>query len=569
MKCGTCGAERPAGGPCPCHDASSDQPRPRSEGDLPTLVRAQPAVVIQAQDLAAESNEAVASAATLTGGGQGAAPPSEGSTPQPDPDEALLFEGKFRTLRLIGRGGMGRVYLGQDEVLDRKVAIKVLATDLLGDDDAARRRFQHEAKTLAGLEHPNIVPIYSFGHEHGSPYFVMRYIEGTSLRSASGGGWSTADLVNRLEPICDGLEYIHRKGVVHRDIKPGNVVFTADRHPVLIDFGVALDPAQSRLTKGHGVVGTPTYMSPEQALGVAELGPASDQYSLAVIVYELLCGGPPFDGKTPMAVAFQHVNTPPVPPWIRCPEVPPRVGRVLLRALSKDPTERYGSCRQFWDSLRTAATGDTTAQAAQTAPLAREPETEGTTEGAETAPGRESGAGRPTRLGGWLAVVAAVLAALGLGAALLQRFGSGAPTPAPQRAHQTPESLAAGSADTGSKQPPRDAGRPEHAREGGAPGQEDGQAEPPPTSTDTGPADRVSPQDPRDQPGRPAATRRRPSPRRASGPSEAAPGRGSTRPAPAAAPGPAADHPSRPTAPEPAEPPAAPEIDDYADAKPI
>lgn len=396
MSCCACGAEAPAGGACPACGTEPDAGSPAapiSEGDLPTLRAGSP----EAQ---------LVGATTLTGGGL----PTPATPAASAPDAAeLVFEGKYRTRGLIGQGGMGRVYRGWDSLLDRTVAIKVLKGAHQGDD-AFLRRFHHEAKTLAALEHPSIVPIYSFGREHGQCYFVMRLIEGVSLRKRSRRAWPLEEILTRLRPICEGLDYIHRRGVIHRDLKPDNIVFTADEHPILIDFGVALDPALSRLTEGQAVMGTPTYMSPEQALCVPELTPASDQYSLAVIVYELLCGVLPFTGVTPMAVLFQQVNTPPIPPEIRSPGVPPRVGQALLRALSKDPTERYASCPQLWEALALAnsASAAPSVAAAVAAPEAQD--------SVETAPARP--ATRPSWPAAGLAVVllvvAGVVAVLGL-----------------------------------------------------------------------------------------------------------------------------------------------------------
>ena len=256
----------------------------------------------------------------------------------------------------IGRGGMAVVYRATDLRLHRPVAIKVLPPDVAFNGDV-RTRFIREAQTAAQLSHPNIVPIYSVNDTGGGAltYFVMAFVDGESLgiRLAREGAWPIDKTVRVLRDVADALAYAHARGVVHRDIKPDNILIDrASGRPLVTDFGIARAAAgETRLTLTGVAVGTPSYMSPEQALGERELDGRSDLYSLGVVGYHMLSGGTPFKAGNAPAMLVKHVSERPRPLRERRPEVPPYLGVAIDRALAKKPEDRWSDAAEFRDAL--------------------------------------------------------------------------------------------------------------------------------------------------------------------------------------------------------------------------
>lgn len=285
--------------------------------------------------------------------------------------------GKYEIRGRLGKGGMASVYRAYDPNLDREVAIKVIA-DQFANDPAFVERFRREARSIARLRHPNILTIYDFGEENGALYIVMEIIEGQTLKEEQEGKVLTLDRTHEIiKQVAGALDYANKNGIIHRDVKPSNILIDAhSNRAVLSDFGIAKMAAEvdSKLTGTGTGVGTPDYMSPEQAMG-DELDSRSDQYSLAIVAYELLTGRPPFTGDTPIAVAMGHVSKPLPKPSQFNPNIPINVEQVLIKALAKKPIDRYESCgvfeRALSDGIRAAnAIGGETV-AVQTASMKR------------------------------------------------------------------------------------------------------------------------------------------------------------------------------------------------------
>ena len=262
--------------------------------------------------------------------------------------------GPYRVIERIARGGMAAVYRAYHPGLDRYVAIKVLP-DFFADEAGYRERFQQEARSVARLKHPNILEVFDFGCEDGAAYLVLELVEGGTLADRVGRPMELQDVVTMIEKIASALDHAHEHGVLHRDVKPSNILIRPDGTPVLADFGLARMVGQlRRLTSSGTVMGTPEYMSPEQAAD-EPLGPASDIYSLAVVAYEMLTGRVPFECDTPAATLLSHV-TKPVPPTIELKgELSAHVEEVLRKALAKLPQDRYPSASAFAAALRPAA----------------------------------------------------------------------------------------------------------------------------------------------------------------------------------------------------------------------
>lgn len=256
--------------------------------------------------------------------------------------------GRYGVERLLGAGGMASVFLAEDLTLGRTVAIKVLPT-ALAHDERVVARFQREARTAARLDHPNIIPIYRVESEGILNYFVMKYVPGRSLdRLLAEDGLPGRELAERvLLEAGSALEHAHRNGVVHRDVKPANIMLDADDHVILMDFGISkVAETTAELTQTGTVMGTPTYMAPEQILGRTVDG-RTDEYSLAVVAYQMVTGRLPFDGETAHAILYQHVHEKPAPPSTLQPGLPAHMDSAVLRALSKDPTARFESVADF------------------------------------------------------------------------------------------------------------------------------------------------------------------------------------------------------------------------------
>ena len=256
--------------------------------------------------------------------------------------KAIGFQ--YRIERLLGRGGMGAVYLAHELALDRDVAIKVLPPEHAATPEA-RERFRREARTAARLSHPNIVPLHTFGEVSGLVYFVMGYIAGESLAAMlkRQGPLESEDARTLLVAICDALDYAHRQGIVHRDIKPDNILIDAGSGaPLLTDFGIAKPTLEeTQLTANGQLLGTPHYMSPEQALGRSDVGPRSDLYSLGVVAYEMLSGRRPFEAENPLDALTQRLTRDPEPLGSAAPGVAPDLALAITRCLQRDAANRW------------------------------------------------------------------------------------------------------------------------------------------------------------------------------------------------------------------------------------
>ncbi len=267
-----------------------------------------------------------------------------------------LFDGRYQVVRKLGAGGMANVYLAEDQELGRRVAIKIL-NDRHANDDQFVERFRREAKNAAALSHPNIVSIYDRGEAEGSYYIAMEYLDGRSLKEliVSRGPAPARVAVDYARQILSALRFAHRHGIVHRDIKPHNVLVDGEGRVKVTDFGIARAGA-SQMTEVGSIVGTAQYLSPEQARG-SGVDQRSDLYSLGVVLYELLTGTVPFNGDTPVEIAMKHLSQVPEPPSARRPDVPHELDLVVTRALAKDPHERYQSAEEMDADLERVARG--------------------------------------------------------------------------------------------------------------------------------------------------------------------------------------------------------------------
>jgi serine/threonine protein kinase len=272
--------------------------------------------------------------------------------------------GQYEIRGRLGKGGMASVYRAYQPNLDREVAIKVIA-DQFANDPSFVERFRREARSIARLRHPNILTIYDFGEEGNNLYIVMELIEGQTLKEEQEGKVISLERTHEIiKQVAGALDYANKNGIIHRDVKPSNILIDSHNgRAVLSDFGIAkMAEVDSKLTGTGAGVGTPDYMSPEQAMG-DELDARSDQYSLAVVAYEMLTGRPPFTGDTPIAVAMGHVSKPLPKPTSFNPNIPHNVEQVLTKALAKKPAERYESCgvfeRVLGDAIKNSAMGDT------------------------------------------------------------------------------------------------------------------------------------------------------------------------------------------------------------------
>src|SRR4051794_25559610 len=275
-----------------------------------------------------------------------------------------LFDGRYRLERRIGTGGMADVYLAEDESLGRNVAIKVLA-ERYAEDEQFVERFRREAQAAAGLNHPNIVSIYDRGEADGSYYIAMEFLDGRSLKDeiVEDGPLPAPRAIDYALQILQALRFAHRNGVVHRDIKPHNIIVGRDRRLKVTDFGIARAGA-SQMTEVGSIIGTAQYLSPEQARG-QQVRPPADLYSLGVVLYEMLTGRVPFDGDSAVAIAMKHVSENPRPPRELNPSIPPALEQVVLRALAKDPALRYQSADEMAADLERVRRGASVAQETQ------------------------------------------------------------------------------------------------------------------------------------------------------------------------------------------------------------
>jgi len=342
--------------------------------------------------------------------------------------EGRILGGRYQLGSLLGVGGMARVYLASDRVLERQVAVKVLSPSD-AQDPVFVERFRREARAAARLSHPNIVAVFDSGSDADQPYLVMEYVPGQSLAQLlhRQGRLVPRRAVELAIQLCAALAAAHAQGLVHRDIKPANVLVGEDGQVKVADFGIVKASAATTLTGTGAVLGTAAYLSPEQAQG-GPVDARSDLYGLGCVLYELLCGSPPFGSgadRPPVAIATRHVSEPPEPPSARNPQVDPASEVVVLTALAKDPAQRYQSAVELQDALERVLAGDA-APALPTAPLLAPPGRTGTT---PTATGLAAGDdGRGPGWPRWALLVAGT--ALGIALVMVLLWPDGGDTPA-------------------------------------------------------------------------------------------------------------------------------------------
>jgi serine/threonine-protein kinase len=265
--------------------------------------------------------------------------------------EGSLVDGRYRVLRKIGSGGMADVWLAEDAHLQRQVALKVLHSRFAQDREFVER-FRREAESAAGLHHPNVVAVFDRGEVDGTYYIAMQYLEGRSLKQLIDLGLTPEQSVYLIRQVLEGARFAHRHGVVHRDLKPHNVIVDDEGKAVVTDFGIAR-AGVSEITQTGSVMGTPHYLSPEQAQG-EDVTPVSDLYSIGVILYQALAGRVPFEGESAVAVAMKQVSQAPQRPSSINPDVSPALDSVVMRALEKSPGDRFQSADAFIAALDNA-----------------------------------------------------------------------------------------------------------------------------------------------------------------------------------------------------------------------
>jgi serine/threonine-protein kinase len=348
--------------------------------------------------------------------------------------------GRYDIKAELGRGGMATVYRAYDPSFEREVAIKVLPPELTHDPQF-RDRFRREIKTIASLEHPAIVPVYDVGEEDGVPYFVMRYMPGGSLTQwIEKGKFSMEDAARIIERLASALAYAHKNGLIHRDLKPDNILFDNNGDPFISDFGVAKITDSATNMTGSGIIGTPAYMSPEQAQG-EHVDNRTDIYGLGVIIFQMLSGEQPYEATTPMGVAVKHI-TDPVPEILKInPGLPAEADTIIKTAMAKDPSLRYQTATELAHALTHAAgtpkSVPTAAKAAAGTRAAQERAGARTQAGSAPAAATASGGSNKGLLIGGAAVVLVLLAAGGVlfGGKML------APAPTPTLPPPTPTAI--------------------------------------------------------------------------------------------------------------------------------
>ncbi|HEV8421359.1 MAG TPA: Stk1 family PASTA domain-containing Ser/Thr kinase [Actinomycetota bacterium] len=377
--------------------------------------------------------------------------------------EHRILSNRYRVEDFLGQGGMARVHRGTDLVLDRTVAIKILAEHLTRDPQAVRR-FRREAQAAAGLSHPGIVAVYDTGSDGTVHFIVMEYITGRTLADIldEGGALPSDRAIGIAGAVASALAHAHEKGIVHRDVKPGNIMLTPAGEVKVMDFGIARAVSSGTFTSTASVLGTATYFAPEQARG-EPVDARTDLYALGVVLYEMLTGRPPFTADSPVAVAYKHVREEPLPPSRLNPGIGPALEAVVLMAMAKDRAARYQTAQELGRDLQrvegsgVAATAPATSSARTTQPVP----VQGTAVlPPVTSPGALPPTHRPrkrTRWASWLVALGTVVA-VGLISALvlsgLSRRPVGgvgpsspttpstqSPTPTPTLARQEPPSV--------------------------------------------------------------------------------------------------------------------------------
>jgi serine/threonine protein kinase len=275
------------------------------------------------------------------------------ATERPDEEITQLRHStgsRYRVLRRLGGGGMASVYLAEHAQLERLVVLKVLHGHLAKEPEMLER-FRREARAASQLVHPNIVPIIDAGGGESVSFTVMPYMPGGSFAERiAHGARQSPEVASVIAQAATALDYAHRRGIVHRDVKPDNVLFDEDGHALVTDFGIAETRSQGRLTATGRAMGTPHYMSPEQAMGKLVDG-RSDVYSLGVVMYEALVGFPPFDGPDAFAVGYKQVHERAVPPQQVNSEIPPAMNEIVMRCLNKAPADRFARANDLADAL--------------------------------------------------------------------------------------------------------------------------------------------------------------------------------------------------------------------------
>ena len=258
-----------------------------------------------------------------------------------------ILGNRYEIIKKIGGGGMAVVYLAKDVFLDRPVAVKVLREEYIGDQDYIRR-FHKEAKAIASLSHPNIVNIYDFGINNDRAFLVMEYVEGQTLKDiiTQKGALSSAETAEIGRQICLGVAEAHRKGIVHKDIKPHNILIEKNGNVKVADFGIAQAIDNNTITHNKGILGSAHYFSPEQAKG-EQLDYKTDIYSIGVVLYEMVTGKVPFTGDNPVTVALKHIQAQPIIPSKIVPDISPQLEHIILKAMAKDPSQRYSSADEM------------------------------------------------------------------------------------------------------------------------------------------------------------------------------------------------------------------------------
>src|SRR5215216_2018220 len=299
-------------------------------------------------------------------------------------NEGMLLNNRYQLLERLGAGGMSDVFRARDLMLERSVAIKVLHEDY-SNDEAFQQRFRQEARAAANLSHPNIVTVHDFGLDHGQLFLVMEHIPGKDLKTIlrQRGRFSVEEAIPLMVQACAGIGYAHRAGLVHCDVKPHNMIVTPDARLKVTDFGIARALSSIMPDERADVVwGSPQYFSPEQATGEAP-SPASDVYSLGVVMYEVLTGALPFTAPTSEELALLHLQADPIPPSEYVPDIPSALEQIILKVLSKEPAARYRTADQLG---RVLLRFGTQRDAAVSPPLRPAPEAATTYQRPETQP---------------------------------------------------------------------------------------------------------------------------------------------------------------------------------------